>query len=279
MKRTDTVYMRRLGCVQARAVVTRRQPEHLTVILAFGRPARRAGGYGTILLSGHFRGMRSLLWAAEGYGRGFSTCARRVPEADLLLGLGTSNYGSHVTYAHGRAWGEMVETANRWASRSGVASRVTFNGADDIEPGFGGPKHARDWVHGYESATSWRYVDFGSLDGCPPAGRWCLGRWTMEDAWYVAWGAAPAWPLPEIYASNGINAEQWFHLGMYSILRHHSQMRFAGVMTQRGACAQAHDPCRGINNRPGQAWAQLTRRLNADPRTAQEIAWATDIAW
>lgn len=278
MKRTDASYMRHLGCAQARAIRSRRQPEHLIVILAFGKPARGYGHLGTILLSGHFRPMRSLLWAAEGYARGFSTCARHLPDADLLLGLGTSNWGNQVSFAHGRAWGAMVEAANRWARRAGVASRVMFNGAADIEPGFGGPKHARAWVNGYASATTWRYLDFGSLDGCPPAGR-CLGRWTLEDAWYVAWGAAPAWPLPEIYASNGINADQWFRLGMYSIRRHHTQMRFAGVMTQRGACAQVHDPCRGINNRPQQAWAQLTNRLNTDPRTAQEIAWATDILW
>ncbi len=278
MKRTDTGYLRRMACAQANAIGARRQPAHLIVILAFGQPARSHGRLGTNLLSGHFRPMRSLLWSAEAYARGFSTCARSLPEADLRLGLGTSNSGRHVSYAHGRAWGEMVNAANRWANWAGVSSRVTFNGADDIEPGFGGPMHARAWVRGYAGATAWPYFDFGSLDGCPPAGS-CAGGWTMEDAWYVAWGAPPAWPLPEIYASNGINAEQWFRLGLFSVRRHHSQMRFAGVMTQRGACAQAHDPCRGINNRPGQAWSQLTSRLNRDPRTAQEITWVTDILW
>jgi hypothetical protein len=153
---------------------------------------------------------------------------------------------------------------------------MDFAGANDIELSWNGPRHTRNWVRGYESAARHPYYNYGSADACPPRGR-CAGAWTLEDVWWVSWGAPHAWPIPEIYTPNWSQALQWYNLALYSYRRHGSTMRFMGVMSQRGACWRAKDPCRGMNNTPERAWRQLTTLLNRDPRTRQHIFWVTDI--
>ncbi|HYT81543.1 MAG TPA: hypothetical protein VEQ37_20295, partial [Actinomycetota bacterium] len=83
----------------------------------------------------------------------------------------------------------------------------------------------------------------------------------------------------EIYNPNGIMAEQWYRLSLYSVRKHGVQMWIAGVMSQRTACRQSKDPCHGMNNTPAKAWRLLHRALNRDKRTAQNLHWSTDIAW
>jgi len=277
MRTADPTILREMGCGDAKAVRSHRQPTDAVVVLDFGKPASAGGHEGTVMFGTGFHPIGWIVDGAHAYAQGFRRCLGPVP-ATLRVALGTSNIGRNVTYRHGRAWGQMVEEANAWAFGTGVAPTVTFDGADDIEPGWSGPEHARSWVRGYASATTRPYYDYGGLAGCPPVGN-CEGRWTMEDLWYVAWGAPNAIPLPEIYTRNGISANQWYQLAVFSYERHHRRMAVAGVMSQHGACAQVHDPCSGLDNRPGQAWAQLSSRLNADRRTAVRIRWSTDILW
>ena len=106
-----------------------------------------------------------------------------------------------------------------------------------------------------------------------------MGAWSLEDLWYVAWGARSARPLPQIYTPNGVMAEQWYRLSLYSYRVHGAPIQIAGVLSQRTACRQSKDSCRGMNNTPARAWAQLNRALNRDKRTAQPLHWSTDIAW
>src|SRR6266542_2111247 len=108
---------------------------------------------------------------------------------------------------------------------------------------------------------------------------WHGRAWAVEDVWYVAWGSRSARPLPEIYNPNGIMAEQWYRLSLYSVRKHGVQMWIAGVMSQRTAFRQSKDPCHGMNNTPAKAWRLLHRALNRDKRTAQNLHWSTDIAW
>jgi hypothetical protein len=59
-------------------------------------------------------------------------------------------------------------------------------------------------------------------------------NWTQEDIWYVSWGADPAFPLPEIYATDGVNAWQWQQMSLYSYLNHNSiAMYFVGSVDRR----------------------------------------------
>ena len=195
----------------------------------------------------------------------------------LTVAIGTSNFGPGVTYRHGRAWAEMVNEANEWAAGEGLTT-LRFAGGNDIELSWAGPRRTRAWVRGYDSVARWPFYDFGDAAACPPRGR-CMGAWSLEDLWYVAWGARSARPLPQIYTPNGVMAEQWYRLSLYSYRVHGAPIRIAGVLSQRTACRQSKDSCRGMNNTPARAWAQLNRALNRDKRTAQPLHWSTDIAW
>jgi hypothetical protein len=123
-------------------------------------------------------------------------------------------------------------------------------------------------------------IHFGDAAGCPYEDNpdWtCGGAWTPEDVWYVSWGASSAIPLPLIYLTNGVHAQQWAYLSRYGVSEHGSRMDFTGVFTQSQACAQSS--CSGTDNTPDQAYAQLYRELNKYPSTAQELNWSTDIRW
>jgi hypothetical protein len=270
--------MYRMGCRFGSRVVHGTEPSDALVVLAFGSPRHKGWGFGTTIFGGGFVSTEQIKSAGVRYAMGFWECTRKRPNATLRIALGTSNWGPMVGYHHGRAWASMVNRANLRLGAHGFTSRIDITGANDIEPGWSGPKAARAWVRGYDSVNHWPYYDFGGAGGCPPFGD-CLGSWTLEDVWYVSWGAAPAIPLPEIYTKSGISARQWYNLSVYSAVRHDSPMTIAGVMSQHRACGQTPDPCIGVNNTPPRAWRQLTRLLNRDRRTAQSIRWVTDISW
>ena len=246
-------------------------------MLAFGRPIK--GGsweWGASLFGNGYRSTDQIQMAAEAYAEGFVDCSQREPR--LTIALGTSNYGRGVSYRHGMAWALMVNAANGWVAEQGYVGKVEFAGANDIELSWNGPRVSKRWVRGYDSVAEWPYYDYGDAAGCPPRGA-CMGGWTPEDVWYVAWGARTAWPLPQIYTADGSMARQWYRLSLYSYLRHGWKMTIAGVLSQRIACRQSSDPCRGMNNSPTRAWGQLNRLLNRDHRTAQRLTWSSDFSW
>jgi hypothetical protein len=266
-----------MGCSFGRGATQGTQPTDALVVLAMGRPRHKWGLYGTSLFGRGFASTGRIRDAGLAFAAGFRQCSG-THHSTLRIALGTSNYGKGVTGAHGRAWARMVNSANRVLARRGWSNRIDIVGASDIELTWNGPVRTRDWVRGYDSANEWPYYDFGDAAGCPPYG-WCYGAWTMEDVWYVAWGAPPAIPLPEIYTRSGSSAKQWYRIGLYSAQRHGSRMAFAGVMSQRKACRQSKDPCHGMNNSPAKAWRQLSNLLNSRHETAQRLRFTTDIAW
>lgn len=277
MKTANPAWLARLGCAEGRAARRHRGLRDLLVVLAFGRPTHRAHGFGASLFGEGPAPLSRIRAAGQAYARGFVRCSAGA-STHLRLALGTSNFGPSVGYHHGRAWAIMVNRANAWLARRGLAGRVTIAGASDIELAWNGPRVTRAWVRGYDSAARWPFYNFGAIESCPPVGD-CWGAWTLEDVWYVSWGARSVWPLPQVYTPDGSMAAQWYALARYSVRRHRSPMRFAGVMTQLGACRQSHESCRGTNNRPHQAWRQLQRLLASDPRTRHRIPWVTDIRW
>ena len=172
----------------------------------------------------------------------------------------------------------MVNDVSDWVGAHGYAHRVAVAGAIDMELGWAGPARSRRWTNGYGAVAQHPYFDFGDAAGCPPIGN-CIGAWTVEDVWYVSWGAKWALPLPEIYAPNGSSAREWQRLSLYAKRRHGTAMTIAGVMSQHTACRQSDDPCWGMNNSPSRAWRLLRRALNSDRRTAQPLRWLTDVRW
>lgn len=269
--------MREEGCSFGRAVARRRAPHDSLVVLAFGMPMTRWGHHGASTFT-RFEPTFRIRRGAVAFAAGYAECAAAAPEAHLTLALGTSNYGRHVTNSHGRAWARMVNRANEEVDERGIRERVDVYGANDIEPGWSSPARARAWVRGYRAEHRWPFYDFGGAAGCPPFGN-CQGAWTMEDVWYVAWGSGAALPLPEIYTNSGASAEQWYRLALYSFREHGERMDIHGVMTQRRACWQERDRCRGARLAPPASWRMLWRRLNSDRRTAQDLRFVTDIRW
>ena len=56
--------------------------------------------------------------------------------------------------------------------------------------------------------------DYGDAAGCRWSGTTatagnCNNGWRQSDVYHVGWGAPPAYAVPEIYATNGVNAQQW----------------------------------------------------------------------
>jgi hypothetical protein len=283
VKTTNPLRLLRLGCREGLRMKHDVSLRDTIVVLDFGRPVqrrhhrRRPWRYGVSLFRRRgFAPVSSVLHASEAYARGVWNCSKGLKQGHIRIAIGTSNWGNHVTWWHGRRWAAMVNAANEWVHARGFSSRLDFAGANDIELSWNPPTMTKNWVRGYESVAHHPYYNYGAADACPPRGR-CAGRWTLEDVWFVSWGSPHAWPLPEIYTPNWSNALQWYRIAVYSYLRHGVTMRIAGVMSQRGACRMARDPCHGMNNTPGRAWRQLYRLLNRDPRTRQHIQWATDI--
>jgi hypothetical protein len=86
-------------------------------------------------------------------------------------------------------------------------------------------------------------------------------------------------PIPQIYATSGVNARQWQQLDLYGAIHHGDGMYFYGAMSQHAACFQMGG-CNRTNNTPQQAHDQLLWHLNTDGRTRQDvIETVTDIRW
>jgi hypothetical protein len=252
-----------------------------------------------------------------GFVRGYYNCVSvHNPTASLTVGLGINgSIGNWLTYEHGRQWALMVSRLNN--QYSAWQSTIKVVGAADFEPGWINTPVAnvRQWAEGYASVANSQYYFYGSCDGCPAITRDASGNyvagyapvlvpnsnWTMDDVWYLAYGIRPAYPLPEIYATNGFHARQWQNIAYwaatctlipYTTTPCEPQRRginrymyFSGAMTQHQACIdKEYDPaCYPLLfNEPPVGWGQLWQALN-DPNTPlthqAALKWSTDITW
>jgi len=289
METADPQVTYNLGCDLGRGAQDGTEPSTSVVVLDFGMPVSLGHGtYGTSLFSGPNSTTTTIQHAAEAMARGFWTCTVQTPpdllddRAPLTIGVGTSNYGSHVTYGHGRAWGRMVNQANQTLRRQGWSSKVAIVGASDLELSWSSPSVVRAWENGYAAAAGAPLIDFGDAAGCPPASRSCgtsaHPEWTQRDVWKASWGHAPAEPLPEIYLNDGVMAQQWYGVAQRGSDRGGSAEDFVGAMTQHAACRQTGcDP--STDNTPSQGWTQLYDALSQSDTTAQVPPFSTDISW
>jgi hypothetical protein len=251
------------------------------VVLDFGMPKQQGNEFGTSIFSFSFASNIQIATAAQYFMQGYWDCSATDQESQLMLAIGTTNYGSQVTYQHGQSWADMVNLVGDWLIDTGYIAQMRVAGANDIELAWNSPTTTRAWVDGYTENYMWRYYDYGAAEGCPPygdCGTSSYPEWTQEDAWYKAWGAPPAYPLPEIYLTSGGNAQQWYRLSLYGYQNHGARMDIGGSLTQYQACQQ-----RGCNplvaNTPQQGWMQLWAALNNDSLTAQDLLWSADIKW
>lgn len=271
MKTTDPTILDRLGCVQGQAA------QQGAVVLDFGSPSFNGTYYGSIVFgSNTFRSVAQIQAAAKAFLTGYWRCSPYYPHITLVVG--TSNYRGATNSGHGRAWANMVNNVLAWIGQRGYTSQEDVAGGSDMELSWNTASATRAWINGYDTVDVRPIYNYGDAAGCPPYGS-CNNGWTQEDVWYVSWGAPPAWPLPEIYTTNGSMASQWYRMSLYAYTRHFRRMNIAGTMTQKQACLDNGGCTNGTDNTPAAGWTQLWSSLNADARTAQSLAWSTDITW
>ena len=261
------------------------------VILDFGIPKLVNGQLGASgMVIGGFVTMSQIADAVQQFGIGYWTCTGTDYQSNVILGIGTNNYNNSnvysnlsVTYNHGRAWAQMVNSVASYFQNTCPDScngQVSIVGANDIELAWSAATGAIDWVRGYDSANLYPLYNFGAAEGCPNA---CGGggyTWTRDQVLQVT-NTRPVYPLPEIYLNSGTNARQWFQLSQYSATRTGVPFDFVGVMTNYTACQQYPEAaCEYIDNTPEQGWTQLNSYVNGtDPRTYDDIPYVTDIGW
>ena len=170
----------------------------------------------------------------------------------LTLAVGTCNC-VWVDQSLGSEWGRIVAALEGYVTTNGYAIQVHIEGGNDIETwgGATGPD-AESWEAGYVQGTTLSYVDYGSLNSCPPYGS-CSGTgWSQSVYWSLSWGDRPALALPEIYFNT--QAQEWQSLALYSYNSHnHDPMGFTGPLDE-------YDLNSGTNT-PLQAWNDLENLL------------------
>jgi hypothetical protein len=304
MDSVSTSYLYGLGFAVGRRVRDGSLPQRVLVILDYGAQTRNASGtWGSKTVDqGAFRTMAQLRSAVQAYGRGFYYGTGTNRTGHLRLVLGTNNsIRSTVTTTGGQIWATSINRINEYFRTHGVvgfrmANQVTAQGGNDIESGFCDcPAASRAWANGYSGVSHQLYFNFGDCAGCPSTftgiGTTRTSRtWTVDDEYYVSWGAPAAFPLPEIYLRSGQMAAQWERIAEYGHNRYGVTMRFLSSLTQHGSCLQGRCTVGGpLDNTPDAGWGQLWRALNtqsdyppSNPHPApaymhQSIPYSTDI--
>lgn len=282
----DPTFHYDLGCEIGARDANATGTQDSVVVLEFSYPVCNTNDtYGAHLYHFGPASLSEIITASENFALGYYQCSAQDTESNLVIGIGTNNRPdscetSQEMTAHGAAWAEMVNEVNQWLINNGYFGQVQAYGANDIEVGYNTPALSRDWIVGYQQTNDYPLIHFGDAAGCPYEDNphWtCGGEWSQEDVWYVSWGAPASIPLPLIYLTNGVHAQQWAYLSQYSVAEHGSRMDFTGVFTQWQACEQWG--CSGTDNTPEQAYQQMYYELNRFPETAQDLNWSTDIRW
>ncbi len=294
-----------MGCQAGVQTVQIPGAQDSLVILDFGQPWGDGIQYGTLLLREPAYDLNStndIIIYTKNYINGYMACSDGVSKIDV--GIGTTNFAYYINgvcsqaswyctesraYAHGGAWAEMVRTVYNWVISSGYGARVRVSGATDIELAWNYASISRKWVEGFDAHDNSQVIfyEYGTCDGCPtrlaPNNNPDLYYdWTFPNVHYVSWWAAPAWPIPEIYANSGINARQWAYLSKWGTEQGYSRMQFLSAFTQYQACLSSPGDtlCPLLDNTPQEAWYQLFSETNYWTQTAlPAIPWMTDIDW
>jgi len=259
MLTTNPQALYNIGCDKGKQDKNLAGKQDMVVVLDFGAPTNDSSGVGADLFGKGPVTTAKIASAVEQFGVGYLACTGTDQDSHLRIGIGTSNYGDEINFTTGRGWAYMVNNVNAWFISKGYFARVDAVGASDIELSWNKPDPTTlDWADGYDSVNSYDFYDYGDLAGCPTAKYYywtCNNSWTQEYIWYVSFGLGASYPLPLIYAENGINAQQWAYLSLYAYKNKGARMEFKGAFTQWQACEQYPDGCgSGLDNTPAQGW-------------------------
>jgi len=214
---------------------------------------------------------------------------------------------SETTFAHGAAWARMVRDVNVWAADCSAPtpehcfrSKILVQGANDMELAWEQPTNSASWADGYSSEGSSFYYNFGAADGCPTLGAQGSGdqncrpraqscrivdadlictdiivNWKQSQVSYVAWDNPVAMPVPQIYGTNGVNANQWQRISRQHALTHDGEpIQFPAPLSQRRACLQGGSGDAPSCNTADQSWNQLFDFMWSDETTfTDELSW------
>ena len=254
-----------LGCNQGHSDTT--SGANSEVILAFGGQLSNNSGTEMTFGAGNISN-GAIEAVAEAFSHGYTGCHNA--STVLTLGIGTNNNIS-VTYTGGQPWANVVKAVNTSNASHGYEYDVIVEGANDIEPGFGGASAARSWAQGFASVPGYRYIDFGSADGCPASGSGngsCNNGWTEDDEWYVSWGNPAADnPVPQIFYS--AMAHQWATISLYGATHKGSAVYMAGPGDEHELDTSTLTS--------SQAWTDLWTDLNNNSATRQSMSYSLEI--
>ncbi len=210
-------------------------------------------------------------------------------DPSLILGIGEDNandFGGNPNGA-GSTLADEVNTVNNYLTPLDYVPLVNATGAVDAEPSYGSVPEIQSWAAGFESVGTASWSDFGSADGCPTSGSGtngpCNNGWKEDDLYQISYGDSGAsTPLPEIYATDEANADQWAQIAWYGGNTYSKTELFGGPFTEYQACLQ-RGGCSGINNSPAAAWSQLWTAVNNIPAisstAAFDFGYSCDIEW
>lgn len=276
MSTTDSGVTYNEGCAQGAA------KESGELILEFGKPWFDGTNYGTIAFDGSFHSTNDIENAVLGFANGYWNCSGPQPFAAILIG--TSNcyldqnchYAGepdYTNFAHGQAWDKLVSDTYNIISAEGWNKQESIHGASDMELDWNYASTTEDWAHGFSSNCCGTYYDIGDAAGCPPLGS-CDNGWTQEDLYQVTWGIAAAYAIPEVYTTNGSQANEWYRNSLYGYTAHGFRVPYFASLTQWNALRRCT-----CTNTPDAGNSQLNRSLNADTNTKQTVIDETDITW
>lgn len=263
---TNTTTAYNEGCAQGTADASH-PSEDSEVILDFG--GQNSSDTGTIFTINNGSGGTYAQDAAyaEQFASGYWVCTGSDTTSVLYLALGTNNSAYQVSSAGGAKWANsVVGPASDWINGNGIASQVTMEGANDMEPTYHGPADTIAWTDGFTNAAVGTYLDYGSSDGCSTTSynnASCNNGWTQANEYYVAWGNTNGFAMPEIYYDpscpvSGSQAVQWTLISRYG---HYNgvfdKIFFDGPLTQ-------HTSSSSSGCTPDQAWNAFWKDLNTN---------------
>jgi len=175
------------------------------VVLDFGQLDYQNGVWGTNYYTGpptwYFMSTAQIQQAAEDYALGWYDATPSCPR--LRLAIGTNNGGECPSDGYtcnlttgGQVWKGVIANVNSWLVSNNLSWQISAAGADDMETEWDHYDRTTQFVDGFMSGGNnpWFY-DYGDAT---PGYATCCG-WTPQAIYHVAWGAATALPLPEIY--------------------------------------------------------------------------------
>jgi hypothetical protein len=266
----DTSTPWRLGYNQGQADAARHANSE--VILDFGGQQPNANDGTEMVGNVGALSLPQIAAIAEAFAQGYWDGTSRSDNTTVLrLAVGTNNSYYSVSYGGGEIWSLLVARIAGWVVAHGYGSQVVLVGANDIES-WGDPGSTEAWVQGF-NAEGGKFVNFGSADGCPPAGSACNRGWSQQAYYYVSWGNPSATAAPEIYYE--ATALQWQAISLWGVRNGGTPIAFDGPLDEAGSFGTCGDSQQSFTATA--AWGCLAGALASDGRTSTAFTYSDEI--